>query len=42
MSGVLFCIAGLLYVMHGNVPVGMLFICIGLMFTTTNRSRRGP
>lgn len=39
-AGVLFILSGLIWVLAGNVPIGMMNFCIGIMFLTKSNSRR--
>ena len=36
IAGVLFCLSGLIWVIGGNIPIGMMNVCVGLMFTSLN------
>jgi len=42
MAGVMFCLAGLLFVLADNIPIGMMLVCVGLTISALHRrsSRR--
>jgi len=37
VAGILFILAGLIWISNNNIPIGMMFICIGIIYINSNK-----